>query len=95
MNKYKKRIIACGLIILLLLSSIFIYSSIIVYKDNNSFSIFDVQTFYGIEAYINAFGLYLMYISLILWPIYLAIIIIIINSIINIKKLKKENKDYE
>lgn len=95
MKEYKKRIIVCGLIIMLLLSSIFIYSSIQVYKNNHKFSIFDVQTYYGVDAYINGFGLYLMYTSLILWPIYLSLIVLIINSLIKITKLKKEDKDYE
>ena len=90
MKKYKIRFSICTLIIIIMYSTLFIYSLIGAYNDK--MYICDVEAGASYEV-ISYFIRYLLNFWYIFYPISLIALLIMINSLDNLKKIKKENSN--
>ena len=90
MEKYKKILKKCGIILVIYLLVIFICTAIIVYSNGNKLTFFMDASLYGIEAYIIGFLSYLLIFSRLVWPIYIVYILIVLFCLIKIHNLKKK-----
>ena len=87
MKKYRIRLIISTLIIMIMFGTLFIYSIVDVYKNENKIYIFDVEVSKSVMCVLN-FMHYLINFWYIFFGISLVALLIMINPL---KKLKKFN----